>query len=1073
VKIENLSKKGYCLIFCGILALILSCVNYDEDSYTQSNPWDPNGNNFTNNQAPKYIVTSAENTLWYDYDFSAQHGIINFTYYAYDPNEEHDTLTYTVHVGPSPTTLDSVYHGRKTSYLIDSVSFAQKYYYKITATDLYNSSITASGSMTAPAGMPPSRPTDLYASISSYSYVTLQWDPKYDSQGYRLYRSNEIQGEYTLILDTIPQSISNYITHRDYLNDYYLHFYVLASRNQYGQSRSKPVEGRIYYSGLTTPSINSVSNSTYYGSISISWYPTSTSQNPKYYHLYRSDSTSSSGYYHHATIQHPSNSSTIYYYDTVYSNTRCYYKIAVFDTQDRGSRLSSYQYGNFKTLSAPSSFNASDGTYHGYILLSWYNVIGAAKYYIYRSTSSSGTYTLIDSTDTTIYKDSTITDTTTAYYYYTASAVSDNGKEGALSYYNAGYLKAFSYPVNFTASYYLYKSRIALSWEKVPPATGFNIYRSTSNLSSEYVRIATVRDTFHNDTAVSPDSTYYYKITSIKEEFETSQSPYVTGRLLTYPKNLSGSSTSSYNRLTWSIISSSYIQGYVIYRSSDNDTFIPIDSVTSYSINYYNDYDVGSYFYKVSAYSSYEESDAGPSVFCQPVPEVPDSIWAVENIGYVSISWTAGNFADQYYVYRGTSSSNVIRIDSTTDTTYNDTLTTSTKYYYRVRSNNDGGTSDYSDYVKAGALTAPLAPYNFNVAGNVYNILINWAQNTSGSLADAFLIYRSLDSVGTFSKIDSITGTLYYDTVLDTATYYYKVSGYNPAGEGSKTTAKKGKRVPPSYPATITLGSEQYMTHIPLTWTPSTGADGYTVYRNTSSTGTFTSLASTTQQAYNDSTPLPDITYYYKISAYSIVGEGSLSSPKSGKLLWEFPSPPTSVTASQGTKVDTITVSWSTCQNTDEYAVYRDSDTGFTSPELRTTTISTIFHDTVQSDVSYVYRIKAINQIGQSVLSSAYGIGYRKPSAAPLPPENLVADSLPTHINLTWSMPSSGSPAQSYIIYRADSLQGSYDSLTTTTQLQYNDIVPLTWPTYYWYYVASYNIMGESAPSDTVKGTRK
>ncbi len=39
--------------------------------------------------------------------------------------------------------------------------------------------------------------------------------------------------------------------------------------------------------------------------------------------------------------------------------------------------------------------------------------------------------------------------------------------------------------------------------------------------------------------------------------------------------------------------------------------------------------------------------------------------------------------------------------------------------------------------------------------------------------------------------------------------------------------------------------------------------------------------------------------------------------------------------------------------------------------------------------------------------------------------------------------------------------------------VEYNDIVPLTWPIYYWYRVTAYNVMGESPVSNTVRGTRK
>jgi len=452
--------------------------------------------------------------------------------------------------------------------------------------------------------------------------------------------------------------------------------------------------------------------------------------------LYRCDSSSTGKYRHIATVQH-TNTSTISYYDTVYTNRTCYYKLAVFDKNDRGSRLSRYESGYFKTFSGLYSVTASNGTFDAYILIDWSLVSLAVEYNIYRATTSSGPYSLIDSSTKTTYYDSSIVDTSTTnqHYYYKVTAVRQDGRESAFSSYDYGYLRPFSYPAIVNASRYMYGSHIAVSWSRVAKGTGYNVYRSTSTSSSTFAKIAAVTDTFYCDSAVKSDSTYYYKLSALKESTE-------------------------------------------------------------------------------SSLSSYES----------------------------------------------------------------------------------------------------------------------------------------------------------------------------------------GNRRPPSFPSNIFVGSEQYMTHIPISWTASSGADWYCIYRHTPSTGTFTRLASTTAVSYNDSTPLPNIVYYYKIAAYSIVGEGTPSSPKSGKLLWAFPSPPDTVGATKGTKVDTITITWSSCLNTTYYAVFRDTETVFTNPELRCTTTVTTFHDTVHSDTSYVYRIKSINQVGESVLSTAYDIGYRKPSAAPLAPEDLVADSLPTHI---------------------------------------------------------------------------
>ena len=71
-------------------------------------------------------------------------------------------------------------------------------------------------------------------------------------------------------------------------------------------------------------------------------------------------------------------------------------------------------------------------------------------------------------------------------------------------------------------------------------------------------------------------------------------------------------------------------------------------------------------------------------------------------------------------------------------------------------------------------------------------------------------------------------------------------------------------------------------TSINLTWTASTGATTYTVYRSTSASGTFASIGTSSSASYADSGLTASTTYYYDVTAGNTAGTSAASSIVSG-----------------------------------------------------------------------------------------------------------------------------------------------------------------------------------------------
>jgi fibronectin type 3 domain-containing protein len=185
---------------------------------------------------------------------------------------------------------------------------------------------------------------------------------------------------------------------------------------------------------------------------------------------------------------------------------------------------------------------------------------------------------------------------------------------------------------------------------------------------------------------------------------------------------------------------------------------------------------------------------------------------------------------------------------------------------------------------------------------------------------------------------------------------------------------------PPSRPINVLASDGIYVDKVQVTWTASLGATSYTVYRATSSdTGaTKTLLGTTTDTFFNDTTAVPGKTYYYWVKASNISGTSKFSTPDKGYRSDGSPLVPTNVSASDGTYVDRVEVTWIASLRAESYEVYRAKSNvaGARKTSLGTTT-ETFFNDTTAvSGKTYYYWVKASNTIGTSKFS-AYDKGYR------------------------------------------------------------------------------------------------
>ena len=184
----------------------------------------------------------------------------------------------------------------------------------------------------------------------------------------------------------------------------------------------------------------------------------------------------------------------------------------------------------FTRLKAPTGVSASDGTYTDKVRVTWNSSSGATGYEVWRHTSnSSGSATKIGDPTSTSYDDTTAVAGTT--YYYWVKAVDSENTKSAFSSSNSGYRQIAPPvpPTGVSATDGGSCSVIRIIWNSVSGATGYEVWRYTSNNSGSATKMADVSTTYYDDE-VGTGKTYYYwfkaKNTAGSSGFSTPDSGY-------------------------------------------------------------------------------------------------------------------------------------------------------------------------------------------------------------------------------------------------------------------------------------------------------------------------------------------------------------------------------------------------------------------------------------------------------------------------------------------------------------------------------------------------------------------
>ncbi len=541
---------------------------------------------------------------------------------------------------------------------------------------------------------PPDKPENLTISNIAEKSVSLQWDKSTKASKYYLYRKT---GD-GIPVDKIDSTDQLTFVDND-LTPNTTYSYAVSAYNSKGESlKSEKVTGKTKVPAPGIPK-NLKAEALSDKSISIIW---DSVVYAEAFEIYKSlDQTNNfsldSASLTHSFISTGLKEKTTYYYKIKSKNregTSGFSKVVSATTKEKP--VEKPKTPNNVAARALSPYAA---------LVDWSKTANTSNYNVYRSRSSSGTFTKIQSLVDTMYKDSGLQEDTEYYYKVTAeNAAGESPRSSAASVRTWIVIKV---PTGLSGKA-LSSSALSLDWNSVSGAQLYKIFKS-SDQGGPFTLLDSVSNTSFSDTGLEANTSYFYKVSAKGQSGESEQTGAVkVTTKMPIPAVPTG--------LKATALSASEIQiefdpvngatGYILYDNSrQSGTYDLVDTLGSTNFTHSNLQPNTTYYYKVSSFSDGGESDLSDfdsATTDKKPPDTPSNLRANAKISTeIELSYSSVSDADEYVIYHSlTSSGTFTELQRTTRTYYTHKgLEPKSKHYYKVSASNSNGESPQSNYV--------------------------------------------------------------------------------------------------------------------------------------------------------------------------------------------------------------------------------------------------------------------------------------------------------------------------------------------------------------------------------------
>lgn len=929
-----------------------------------------------------------------------------------------------------------------TVYTDTSAVAGKTYTYWVRATNQGGTSSFSASDTGYRAVAAPAAPTGVSASDGlSSTEIVVSWNAVASATSYSVWRAtSSSSSDATRIasgLTVTSYSDASAVTGVTYT-------YWVKAVNAGGTS-AFGVSDTGYLAVIVGPSSVSASDGVEVDAVRVSW---RASQNATAYEVWRG---TVNAYSRAAKIATPTACS---YNDTTAQPGALYYYWVRAVTTVGTSAFSASDSG-YRPLSVPVGVAATTGNAEG-VTVSWSPVPGAASYQIGRGEEgASSPSSTLGSTASRSYTDATAVPGVSYAYFVRAVA---SACTGAWSASTTG-ARSVPKPTDLTASDGAYSDRILVSWPSLPGAKSYELLRTPEDDLFSAEAIATTTGTSYSDTTADYGVTYYY---FLRANFAVGTSPWSASesgwRAFPAPTGVSASDGTSTTRITisWDAMEGATL--FQVWRYSDErhrNELIGTSTSTSYNDN--RNVEPGmKYDYRVKAVfatgtSAFSAADTGYLKSASPAVSATDGT----STSQVALSWNAAAGAVTYLVYRGTSSAsaNAMQIGSTSMLYYNDTSAAKgTLYYYWIRTATSIDTSDFgaSD---TGYIGLPgVSRVTASDGAHADKVVVSWSAVPG---AKTYEVWRgtSDDAVGASRVKRGVTGLSWEDAdVTPGVKCWYWVRACD-AGAGLWGASDSGYRTL-STPAAVTATTTQ-TDGVKISWKGTTSGVSFEIMRGTTDDRAGANVIATVSDRANyvDNSAVPGFVYYYWVRAYSELSESAWSDVASG---FRAVSAPAAVTATDGTSLESVTVTWGAATSAKRYEIWRSTTTKTDDADLIGTTNKLIWVDaTAEPGVAYFYWVKSVSALDTSAFSGR-DMGYVSTSA---PTGVTASDGMATnYVRIAWT---ASDGALSYAVWRAESadVATAVQVKSGVAAVTYDDASAVPGK-FYWYWVRPVSAAG-------------
>jgi hypothetical protein len=476
-----------------------------------------------------------------------------------------------------------------------------------------------------------------------------------------------------------------------------------------------------------------------------------------------------------------------------------------------------------------------------------------------------------------------------------------------------------------------------LQWNAVTGAESYTLEVSTIiGLGFNSGIIQTIYDANNTSQAITgltAGTIYYVRVRAVNSAGQSANSSILTQRTITLAPNaptLTNVSTSGFTA-SWNTVAgaTSYILEYSTSENFSSLQTIPSANNAGEAVTELNS--GTTYYVRVRAVNSAGNSAPSPFVPQITVPGVPTGLLttSVSATGFTA-NWTAVMGAQSYRLDVSTFSNFATRLTGYDDLTVSGTsrsitgLTAGSTYYVQVRAVNSAGTSQSSEFAQQQTptvITVPNAPnMSSSTSVTATGFTANWTAVTNAqsyridvslfsNFATRLTDYDNLTVNGTSQPIIGLTaGT----------TYYVQVRAVNSAG----TSADSDFATQITLPGVPNMSSSTSVTATGFTanWTAVSSATSYILQVSTATGLGFNSqIIQTISNVNSTSQAITGLnagtTYYVRVRAVNIAGQGGNSNPVTQRTL---PDAPTGLSITSVTATG-FTANWNAVTSAQRY----------------------------------------------------------------------------------------------------------------------------------------------------------